>query len=1668
MSSDDEDEDDPLGDTLGNLDDFSDSEVDDAVITVRPYRATDQICFVPVEPHQPSYPSAISPILDSVIMEDTPSAVTVVQTNTNDNHSDAPQSPSNDPYGPGQINLNDSDYTDDEESYGSSTYSEEDDDSEYIQNQQKNVDFAEPKRRSMEPVSNYKPSLARNQSQKSLRNLLTKHVSQFKPPEFDICLLISAPLTIKIRKKPQSSHNRSVRMSRAFGAPSVRSSAIDREVLLEYIRNSLPDRLELQQTVRQTLVRRNIRMRYAHFTSTIESIQQLSTFGGCKVLQYVGYCCNPKRDMEKYPILCKALRDNHTTVEDADYILLETEVGHEGADDGISAFGKGVWYKASDLYEMLNANKTQIDCIIAVSPQHERLIEIFKTLGYSYIIGVEAPDCSSTFSTTETSAFLRHLYAALLEQRSVSRAYYLSLQAALTSRGSVRGGNETDPKYILEINEAHLDERFIIFDKTDLKYGEINDKSQHEKLPRTNLREPVRPFIGRTQYVIHLLKKLTETQIVNVTGKELIGRASVVKSITRYLLQMGFFRGGCFVIDCKLHSRKYQQKRKSFNECVYDVLKSAGIDFNIIHYLNDDDEEEDVPLMNALAVPTHSRGHYSSRSSSRFPNLDKIQQSPKHGPMKSPNKKDTGDPKTSTHSLFEYLENSIFYDQKPPCHEPFCFVILNMNHWYNGARKVTQWISEFSAQLFKKDDEDSRIICTGKDPVHIGKVSTVNMKELSEFSPAKLARLFKYFCADLKGPFKFNPSVEAIASHNALQTIFDGRPGMTKKVSQYVRYLFASNDMKEYEDDEEQKVNKKKLKVTLDEIAINYPTSEYAIKFKEAQQTQPSIPPPPPQAPQAYTQLRSMFNNASNSTPSDVGVPQFRDMRQLDDSCLQLNGEGRRNLIPGSTSTPTIVSNKHKMFSIQQPDPAVLIPEKHEELATIMPAGGQRAGGSPQMRSMTNMNALNNGYPNININYYYHHHQAMNNGSASAYQMGYNVNMADQMRYGNYNQMQRLQMQRFAHSSNSAIPPPPPQQPNQMVPSTQHVPNFTQQRPAIQSYSKMPAAHVFGTGNPIDASQSMSQLGNQYRPPLQNTLTSPQQIPQQNLSQIENLIPTQKPRYNESIETLKKTAQKKQVRNGKAKHVSDSVASLFGGSPESDGKDVKPPHFNKSQKIELSAPKPLVQAQTSLKFVISDANSNDHHLQTFSEFRAGSVINNMDSLNPNAGHRLRNFNNSIAISPDYESKNETNGDDQKLSTSSRQSSTQSQPVSPQLCAIPSRNTVEDGDTFHIGAPSMTSPPLFPRMGSRKVGGTHRRSSSVPEYTAMGMAGFRGKSRQNSLLQAIGMNRCNSIERSGSIAIHISGNGNDKHGYNRSNLVVNTDFTGHSVQFSNLTEISVLNEQTNMDQDMANNLTVLPTTLPHQKNTSFLVNPMEVVKEGQKHLGTQVSIDIGNLKSSPSKPKVPNQGQRVSETGDPPTLVIHHSYHARKIWMNSSKTHVASLHALYPHLIDEFLRLTKCESRHPTLQQIELFFVRTGGVYGVNDALPFITADKFDKFFAWFRSMCSIINDLRPMYNRAEDPLVGLFYGRKTAQETLEHKPEGTFILRLASQENGLAITYKNPIGKIQNVLLKRISNEMYKVGKSDKETLLFHLIRPWPKLKYLYTPSQLIRKKLLF
>lgn len=368
-------------------------------------------------------------------------------------------------------------------------------------------------------------------------------------------------------------------------------------------------------------------MRYTHFTATANSVFNFNRFGGCKILQFVGFCCNPRRDNGKFPELCKSLQFNGYN-EDIDYILLETEVGDADEDNNICCFGKGKWYTIDELRAMnLNAEQTQIDTIIAMSPQHERMVEVFRQLGYQYVIGVESPKNTLKFSTTETAAFLEQFYAALLEQRSVSRAFYLSLQAALSTRGgNVRGGLDHDDKYLLTIDESLRDARFIVFADDQLEFGEIIDKSQHEKLPKTNLTEPVRPFIGRTSYVIKLLKYLIEHRILNVTGKELVGRASVVKSTTRYLLQMGFFRGGCFVIDCNI-SRKYQQKNKSFNEYVYDVLKFCGVNFkdpnnNHGHHhttnltgiqgINENEEDPDEEIIDEDDVPQMNGGYGSN------------------------------------------------------------------------------------------------------------------------------------------------------------------------------------------------------------------------------------------------------------------------------------------------------------------------------------------------------------------------------------------------------------------------------------------------------------------------------------------------------------------------------------------------------------------------------------------------------------------------------------------------------------------------------------------------------------------------------------------------------------------------------------------------------------------------------------------------------------------------------------------------------------------------------------------------------------------------------------------------------------------------------------------------------------------------------------------------
>ena len=87
-----------------------------------------------------------------------------------------------------------------------------------------------------------------------------------------------------------------------------------------------------------------------------------------------------------------------------------------------------------------------------------------------------------------------------------------------------------------------------------------------------------------------------------------------------------------------------------------------------------------------------------------------------------------------------------------------------------------------------------------------------------------------------------------------------------------------------------------------------------------------------------------------------------------------------------------------------------------------------------------------------------------------------------------------------------------------------------------------------------------------------------------------------------------------------------------------------------------------------------------------------------------------------------------------------------------------------------------------------------------------------------------------------------------------------------------------------------------------------------------------------------------------------------------------------------------------------------------------------------------------------------------------AENTLNHQLPGTFILRLATVAGGLGISVKKfNNGGIQHILLTRTGKETYKIGKHNKEVLLFQFLRGWDVLQYLYAPPMKnIKKKFLF
>ena len=1449
-------------------------------------------------------------------------------------------------------------------------------------------------------------------------------------------------------------------------------NANSRSKLLEYIRGALPDRLELQQTVRQTLVRRNLSVRYASFTATYNALSHFSSIGGCKVLQFVGFCCNPSRDQQNYPELCASL---YPRQDDADYILLETEVCAESDDDSICCFGKGVWFKVSEVYKYLNAESTQIDCVVAMSPQHERLTQIFEELGYKYIIGVEAPSNEHPFSTTETAAFLEQFYGAILDQRSVTNAYDLSLQNALSTRGSVRGGNDNDPKYILQINQLHRNERFIIFDDNQLKIGEIKDKSQHEKLPKTNLRDPIRPFFGRSEYIITLLKKLMDTQIVNVTGKELIGKSSVVKTTTRYLLQMGFFRGGCFVIDCKLQSAKYAKSspNKSFNECVYDVLKSCGVNFKS-QPNDDDDDGVDIPLMNSspnslLSIPSVPT-HISRRSSARFPKMDEFRQQIKDEPII--NKTEFGDPKTSPRSLFKYLETSIYFDQKPPSHEPFCFVILNMDHWLHGADKVSEWITKFSKELFKK--EDSRIICTGGGSLDISAVSTLNMKNLAPFDSVQLATLFKHFCRGISS--KFDPSISDISEHKELQIIFDGRPGRAKKVSQYVRYLFAENAMNEDDIHNNNNKNNKNNQISLDYIAKQFPKSKYAFnpigKYKYANAISSN-----------YNFNR--FKQMSTSLPS-----RFHNM---DDSSIRLDTDGSILLSdhPSTSTSKLIDYQTDPYYQNDSNDPAVLIPDLIDDQSeiVIMPS-------SSNSQSQT-------GTPSpSNIDVTYSHAavpmivpiqptQSAPLSDTNSYSLQYaNKNRMGPYQYNNNNNNNvsfELQYYNDSIQNQNDIPPPPP-------PQFEH--SHSMEATSSTKLSLTPIQNSFDF--------NMSRKSTPLSPTTSQNYKKANKKPKRNKG------------FNQSIETLKANIEKsKHPKSGPSQEVTalflphgtshtslpatdlqtgfshdsprkstmiKSTGSLTRIRVTDENKHVSQVSVltNNTNDTNESSPSQMFHASHRMRAVNQSIEHKNHRTSTLDSqqllnpFHQGMLSQPVSPMEMDISIPMHSNPVSPELSPDV-SQNDMPLDDLTLTKSNQQQQQKNESATTKYAMLHTLDEVDeldddDEDCKYIPTTRMGSVPSSQRHSS--VAHSERMSStSSASFTP-------------------------SVENSDEFKIESKISADAKHKINElpnqrisaltSNKANVPSMNGHSMQFSVSSAISVINEDKaitvctpqNPNSSMLDEVVSIQQN--HQKNASMLMSPRLSVTDEIPNVSMDLSLkEHGGAASAPPvligdtnslRSNSDNIYTKMTMTDD--AIIGIQGYSARKIWIDSclaNNNNLARLQDLYPHLIKEFTRLTRCNERQPTMMQIELFFVRTGGDYDKNQPLPYIRADKFDSFFSWFRCMCQIIKDLRPMYNQKHlNPLIGLFYGRTAAQENLENKPEGTFLLRLATLTNMLCITYKNQYGTVKNLVLSRVGNELYNVKKSQKETNLFGLIRSWTQLRYLYTPNKLIRKKYVF
>lgn len=211
--------------------------------------------------------------------------------------------------------------------------------------------------------------------------------------------------------------------------------------------------------------------------------------------------------------------------------------------------------------------------------------------------------------------------------------------------------------------------------------------------------------------------------------------------------------------------------------------------------------------------------------------------------------------------------------------------------------------------------------------------------------------------------------------------------------------------------------------------------------------------------------------------------------------------------------------------------------------------------------------------------------------------------------------------------------------------------------------------------------------------------------------------------------------------------------------------------------------------------------------------------------------------------------------------------------------------------------------------------------------------------------------------------------------------------------------------------------------------------------------------------------------------------------AMQIWLESYQVNnkfIAILNDLSKVLLHRFKSIIRSSDFEPNINDISQFFKK----YKMNDEIQDdkdkddirlwkIHATKFNKFYVWCRGICHIMKDLKFIKDN-----IGiypyLFNSRKSAENRLRSEiNDGSFILRVSSNINGLGITYKHNnrnSNKIMHVLLTRQENtenkelSVYKIGSSmtNTEMTMNEFILNFSDLKYFVHKSQSYDKEKVF